>query len=43
MIKQEALHHHHCMHIENAPLEIVTFDEQEYDKVVEEYEEEVLM
>ena len=27
------------MHIENAPLEIVTFGEQEYDKVVEEYEE----
>ena len=31
------------MHIENAPLEIVTFDEQEYDKVVEEYEEEILV
>ena len=27
------------MHIENAPLEIVTFGEQEYDEVVEEYEE----
>ena len=31
------------MHIENAPLEIVTFGEQEYDEVVEEYEEEILM
>ena len=31
------------MHIENAPLEIVTFGEQEYDKVVEEYEEEILV
>ena len=27
------------MHIENEPLEIVTFGEQEYDEVVEEYEE----
>ena len=31
------------MHIENEPLEIVTFDEQEYDEVVEEYEEEILV
>ena len=31
------------MHIENAPLEIVTFGEQEYDEVVEEYEEEILV
>ena len=31
------------MHIENEPLEIVTFGEQEYDKVVEEYEEEILV
>ena len=31
------------MHIENEPLEIVTFDEQEYDEVIEEYEEEILM
>ena len=27
------------MHIENEPLEIVTFSEQEYDEVIEEYEE----
>ena len=31
------------MHIENEPLEIVTFGEQEYDKVVKEYEEEILV
>jgi hypothetical protein len=27
------------MHIEDEPLEIVTFGEQEYDEVIEEYEE----
>jgi len=31
------------MHIENEPLEIVTFGEQEYDEVVKEYEEEILV
>ena len=31
------------MHIENEPQEIVTFGEQKYDEVVEEYEEEILM
>ena len=31
------------MYIENEPPEILTFDEQEYDKVVEEYEEEILV
>jgi len=31
------------MHIENKPLEIMTFGEQEYDEVVEENEEEILM
>ena len=31
------------MHIENEPLETVTFGEQEYDEVVEEYEEEILV
>ena len=31
------------MHIENKPLEIVTFGEQEYDEVIEEYEEEILV
>ena len=27
------------MHIEDEPLEIMTFGEQEYDEVIEEYEE----
>ena len=27
------------MHIEDEPLEIVTFGEQEYDEVIKEYEE----
>ena len=31
------------MHIENEPLEIMTFGEQEYDEVVEEYEEDILV
>ena len=31
------------MHIENEPLEIMTFGEQEYDEVIEEYEEEILV
>ena len=31
------------MHIENEPLEIVTFSEQEYDEVIEKYEEEILV
>jgi len=31
------------MHIENEPLEIVTFGEQEYDEVIKEYEKEILV
>ena len=31
------------MHIENEPLEIMTFGEQEYNEVIEEYKEEILM
>ena len=31
------------MHIENEPPEIVTFGEQEYDEVVKEYKEEILV
>ena len=31
------------MHIENETLEIMTFGEQEYDEVIEEYEEEIIM
>ena len=35
--------HHHCTHIENELVEFVTVGEQEYEEVIEEYEEEVLM
>ena len=31
------------MHIENVPLEIVTFGQQEYNEVIEEYKEEILV
>ena len=31
------------MHIKNEPLEIVTFGEQEYDEVIKDYEEEILV
>ena len=31
------------MHIENESAEIVTTDEHEFEKIVEEYEEEILM
>ena len=31
------------MHIENALVEFVTVEEQEYEEVIEEYEEEVLV
>ena len=35
--------HHHCMHVENELVEFVTAEEQEYEEVIEEYEEEVLV
>jgi len=31
------------MHIENAMVEFVTVDDQEYEEIVEEYEEEILV
>ena len=31
------------MHVENALVEFMTVDEQEYEDVIEEYEEEVLV
>ena len=31
------------MHVDNELVEFVTTDEQEYNKVVEEYEEEILV
>ena len=35
--------HHHRMHIENELAEIVTTGEHEFEEIVEEYEEEILM
>ena len=35
--------HHHFMHVDNELVEFVTADEQEYEEVIEEYEEEVLV
>ena len=35
--------HHHCMHVENELVEFVIVGEQEYEEVIEEYEEEVLV
>ena len=36
------LHHHH-MHVENELAEIVTIGNHEFEEIIEEYEEEVLM
>ena len=35
--------HHHFIHVDNELVEFVTADEQEYEEVIEEYEEEVLI
>ena len=35
--------HRHCMHAENTLVELETAGEQEYEEVIEEYEEEVLV
>ena len=35
--------HHHRMHVENKMVEIVTTDDHEFEEIIEEYEEEVLM
>jgi hypothetical protein len=35
--------YHHCIHIENELVEFMTAGEQEYDEVIEEYKEEVLV
>ena len=32
-----------CMHVENELVEFVTEDEQEYEEVIKEYKEEVLV
>ena len=35
--------HHHRMHVENELAEIVTIGDHEFDEVIEEYEEEMLV
>ena len=35
--------HHHCMHVENELVEFMTAEEQEYEEVIEEYEEDILV
>ena len=35
--------HHHRMHVENELVEIVTRDDHEFEEIVEEYEEEILV
>ena len=35
--------HHHRMHVENELAEIVTTNDHEFEEIVEEYEEEILM
>ena len=34
---------HHFMHLDNELVEFVTADEQEYEEIIEEYEEEILV
>ena len=35
--------HRHCMHVKNELVEFMTMSKQEYEEVIEEYEEEILM
>ena len=35
--------HHHFKHIDNKLVEFATASEQEYEEVIEEYEEEILV
>ena len=35
--------HHYFIHVDNELVEFVTADEQEYEEVIEEYEEEILI
>ena len=35
--------HHHRMHVENKLVEIVTIDDHEFEEIVEEYEDEILI
>ena len=42
-LNTELLHHYHRMHIENESVEIMTTDEHEFEEIVEEYKEEILV
>ena len=35
--------HHHRMHVENELVEIVTTGDHEFEEIIEEYEEEILV
>ena len=35
--------HHHRMHVENELVERVTIDYREFEEIIEEYEEEILV
>ena len=35
--------YHHRIHVENELVEIMTTDDREFEKIIEEYKEEVLM
>ena len=35
--------HHHYMHVDNELVEFMPVGEQEYEEVIEEYEEEILV
>ena len=35
--------HHHFMHVDNELVEFVSTDEQDYEEIIEEYEEEILV
>ena len=35
--------HHHRTHVENELVEIVTTDDREFEEIIEEYEEEILV
>ena len=35
--------HRHCVHVENKLVEFVTTGDQEYEEVIEEYDEEILV
>ena len=42
-LNTELLHHHHRMHIENELAEIMTTGDREFEEIVKEYVEEILL